>query len=72
MKTLVTCLLGSNIWSSTHNTVQSSVMAKYLQCIADDLDDTLTTKVPFEGTLGLENKEKVIFEDLLTYLVILL
>lgn len=49
--------------SFTHNIVESSVMTEYLQCIAEDLDDTLTTKYPFEETFSLENGESVNLED---------
>lgn len=53
----------SMMGSFTHNIVESSVMAEYLQCIADDLDDTLTPKYPFEETFSLENGESVNLED---------
>lgn len=37
--------------------VQSSIMAEYLNCNIEDLDDIITTKLPFEATLSLENGE---------------
>eukprot|EP00105_Crassostrea_gigas_P017753 XP_011435649.1 PREDICTED: uncharacterized protein LOC105334049 [Crassostrea gigas] len=42
--------------------VQSSIMAAYLNCNAEDLDDVLATKLPFQATFSIENGEIVNFE----------
>lgn len=42
--------------------VQSSIMAEYLNCNAEDLDDVLATKLPFQATFSIENGEIVNFE----------
>lgn len=41
--------------------VQSSILAEYSNCNAEDLNDILTTRLPFQATLSIENGEIVNF-----------